>query len=181
VLVCAISAFPGCADSADEGPTNTADDGGRRPDDGRDAGPPPMGGGSGTISGSVQGTPFAKVGSAWWIGKPAAGSLPVMLFVSDVALSCATLSAEGWDKAIGDGQLLEMAVSDPAPGEYAVGTSADANYVHGAYNPTADGVTVTIGALNPMQNVTGSFDLTLAGDAVRGTFDAAWCGGGVEP
>jgi len=140
-----------------------------------------MGGGSGTIEGSVQGTPFAKVGSAWWIGKPAAGSLPVMIFVSDVPLSCATLSAEGWDKAIGDGQLLEMAVSDPTPGDYSIGKSADANYVKGAYNPTADGVTVTIGALHPMQNVTGSFDLTLAGDTVRGTFDAAWCAEGVEP
>jgi hypothetical protein len=155
-------------------------DGGPRPPS-NDGAPHPGSGAHGSITGHVQGTAFSEVQSAFWIGKPAQGSLPMMLFLSDVALGCDTLSAEGWDKALGDGQLLEMAVAASTPGTYRIGVDADANYVRGAYNPTADGVTITIGMVDPMRSAIGSFELSFGSDALKGTFDAAWCADGVEP
>jgi hypothetical protein len=135
----------------------------------------------GTIKGTVQGYAFSTVGSAWWIVMPGAGSPPVMVFVSDAVLTCAELSNPGWDKVIGDHQLLEMAAPSTAPAAYRIGTEADANYVRGAYNPTADGVTVTIESAKPAESVTGSFDLTFAGESLRGSFIARWCAAGMEP
>ena len=87
------------------------------------------------VQGTVKGRSFSGVGSAYWIGKPGAGSPPTMLFVSEAALSCADVSAAGWDKVIGDQQLLEIALTAADPRAYAIGTDADANYLGGAYNP----------------------------------------------
>src|SRR5437667_12827597 len=63
----------GCAGSG----VAAVGDGGHTADSGAgvEAGNPHPPGTRGTITGNVQGTGFSTIGSAWWIGKPAAGSL----------------------------------------------------------------------------------------------------------
>ena len=54
-------------------------------------------------------------------------------------------------------------------------------YLQGFFNPSADAGTVTIGRINPSENIVGSFDAKFMGDALEGTFDAMYCADGVEP
>jgi hypothetical protein len=151
---------------------------------GSDAAPPagsarPMG--SGTVSGTVQGVPFTSIASAWWIGKPATGSAPTQVYVSDAPLTCSDLATAGWDKLLGDKQLLEIYLAGEAPKEYEVLVDMDAAYLKEPYNPSAEAGSVTITASSAGKNIVGSYDLTFAGDNVKGTFDAGFCADGVEP
>jgi hypothetical protein len=144
--------------------------------------------GSGTVSGTVNGVPFTKIASAWWIGKPGAGSAPTQIYLSDAALACADITTPGWDKLLGTKQLMEFDLADSAPKKYVIRTDLDASYVREPYNPGAQSGSVTITATNAGKNIVGSYDLTFAtaagdggGDDVKGTFDAAYCADGVEP
>jgi hypothetical protein len=145
-------------------------------------------GGSGTVSGTVNGVSFSKILTAWWIGKPSAGGAPTQIYVSDVALKCSDITAAGWDHLLGTGQLIELDLADSAPKKYVIGTDLDASYVKDPYNPSATAGSVTITKTNAGKNIVGSYDLTFAssagdagGDQVTGTFDAAYCADGVEP
>ena len=89
---------------------------------------------------------------------------------------------EPWDKTIAaNTQVLEMGVGPAKVSTFHILMDADANYLGGPYNPSADGGTITITAVNPNQNIVGSFDLGFQGTSLKGTFDASWCAAGVEP
>ncbi len=133
------------------------------------------------MTGTIQGNPFTTIASAWWIGKPAPGSAPTQIYLSDATLACADLATAGWDKLLGNKQLMEFDLAGEAQKKYEVGVEMDASYVREPYNPSAEAGSVTITAASSGKNIVGSYDLTFAGDNVKGTFDAAFCAEGVEP
>jgi hypothetical protein len=135
-----------------------------------------------SISGSVMGMSFTTVTTSYWIGKPSAGGAPTQIYLLDEKLPCQSISAPGWDKTIAAAtQVLEMGIAGPTVSTFHILMDADANYLGGPYNPSADGGTITITAVNPMQNIVGSFDLGFQGTSLKGTFDASYCASGVEP
>jgi hypothetical protein len=137
---------------------------------------------AGTISGTVSGTSWTSLSNAYWIGMPSAGSPPLIVFLFEGPMDCATLTNVNWDKtAIGDKQLLEIGVMQSKAGTFQIPMDASVAYLKGFFNPSAEVGTVTVGQINATQNVTGSFDVTFAGDALKGSFDAKYCAGGVEP
>jgi hypothetical protein len=147
-----------------------------------DASPDAAAGGAGTISGTVNGTKWTHVSSAYWIGKPSKGSAPLIAFLFEAPMDCATLVNPNWDKAaIGDKQLLELDLVKAMAGSFAIPMEADVAYLRGAFNPSADAGDVTIDELNANKNLVGSFDVTFMGDPLKGTFDATYCPNGVEP
>jgi hypothetical protein len=135
-----------------------------------------------SLNGTLMGMSFTVAATSYWIGMPGGGSAPTQIYLVDEKLSCQAISAPGWDKTIATStQVLEMGVFGSMPGTYHINTDADANYLGGNYNPSADGGTITITTVNPGQNIVGSFDLTFVADTLKGMFDASWCASGVEP
>jgi hypothetical protein len=146
------------------------------------SGAPSDGGGPGTISGAVTGTSWTTLANAYWIGKPGLGSAPIIVFLFETPVMCSTITNFNWDKtAIGDSQLLEIAVKEVATKTFQIPVEAGVAYLKGFYNPDADMGTVTISQINPMQNIVGSFDAKFMTDSLTGTFDATYCADGVEP
>ncbi|HET6284511.1 MAG TPA: hypothetical protein VFH73_26380 [Polyangia bacterium] len=144
--------------------------------------PPPPDPTAGTVSGSVKGTTWDKLSNAHWIGKPATGSPPVILFLFEAPVKCSDIVNVNWDKtATGSRQILEVALKESAVRTYQIMTDAFAAYLFNDYNPDAFSGTVTIKTANPSMNIAGSFDLDFLGDKLMGTFDAKYCGDGVEP
>jgi hypothetical protein len=139
------------------------------------------GGANRTISGSVQGIAWTDFASALWIGKPSAGSPPVIVFVLEAPTPCTAISAFNWDKFIGDHRVLEIATSETTVRAFHIPSEATVAYLRGAYNPDADAGTVTVTALDPAKRLTGTFDAAFGGDRLAGTFEAAYCPDGVEP
>ncbi len=139
------------------------------------------GGANRTISGSVQGIAWTNFATALWIGKPSAGSPPVIVFVLEAPTPCSAISAFNWDKFIGDHRVLEIATRETAARAFTVPSEASVAYLRGAYNPDADAGTVTVTALSPAMSMTASFDATFGGDRLAGTFEATYCPDGVEP
>jgi hypothetical protein len=137
--------------------------------------------GTGTVNGSFMGNAFTTIASSWWIGKPATGSAPTQIYLSDATLACADLATAGWDKLLGTKQLMEFDLAGEAPKKYEILVDMDASYVREPYNPSAEAGSVTITDVTSGKNIVGSYDLTFAGDNVKGTFDAAFCAEGVEP
>jgi hypothetical protein len=134
------------------------------------------------ISGSVMGMRFDVAATSYWIERPALGGAPTQLYLSDERLACQAISAPGWDKTLGmTSQVLEIGLSGTTVSTFHIRTDADANYLGGPYNPSADGGTVTIAEVHASQNVVGSFDIHFGADALSGTFDASFCATGVEP
>ena len=138
-------------------------------------------GGSGTVSGSVAGNSWTHIAAAYWIGKPAAGSPPVILFLLEAPLDCPTISLLNWDKTIGVSQVLEIGLSEAAARTFHVPGDGVVAYLRDTLNPDADSATITATAINPMRNLTGTFDAMFRTDRLQGTFDAAYCPRGVEP
>src|SRR5262249_4696193 len=64
------------------------------------AGPaaPPADPTAGTIAGSVNGTSWTTLSSAWWIGKPATGSPPLIVFLFEAPVRCSDIVNVNWDK-----------------------------------------------------------------------------------
>jgi hypothetical protein len=138
--------------------------------------------GKGTISGTIKGHAFRTAASVFWIGKPDRGALPTQVYVSDAALDCEGVSGAGWDKLVGDNQILEIDLNGSSAMTYAIGSDADANYVGGSYNPSADdGGTIVVDTIETGKHIVGSFELAFASEALTGTFDAPFCAEGVEP
>ena len=136
---------------------------------------------SGTVSGAVTGTAWNRLASAFWIGKASAPPPVAFLFLLESPTSCAALVHANWDKFIGNEQVLEIELRDTSARGFRVPGEASAAYLRGEYNPDADGGSVTVSEVTPGQSLAGSFDLTFAGDALRGSFQAGYCPDGVEP
>ena len=180
----------------DSGVGTTPTDGGGNPspDAGPaiDAGPP----GTGTATGSANGTPFGNVATALWIGAPDSAATTVV-YVFNNPVDCATLGSPGWDGRIKDQtQVLEMKMfgtspatykvvttTTPAPGEASVnhtlssaldGGKSDAGSVE---TPSKSG-TVTLSALTATKSASGSFALVFGANNISGTYNAVFCAGG---
>jgi hypothetical protein len=136
--------------------------------------------GAGGVNGTIMGNGFAAVPSAHWIGTSPPGE--TRLFIFDTAVGCSAIMATGWDKGLSaTAQVFEFAMAGTMARAYNIATDADANYLRGDVNPSADGGSITLTVVNAGRNVAGTFDLMFQSDHVTGTFDAAYCANGVEP
>jgi hypothetical protein len=143
---------------------------------------PPPDASAGTISGTVHGTAWSKLSNAYWIGKNAPGGPAATVFLFEAPVACAEIVNLNWDKtATGARQILEIGFLAQEPRTYQIMTDVIAAYLFKDYNPDAFTGTATIDAVNPMVDLTGSFDLGFLPDALRGSFDAKYCADGVEP
>jgi hypothetical protein len=136
------------------------------------------------VTGTIADAGFGAVAKAYWIGKPGAGSLPTQIYLSGAPLDCSAIAAPLWDKTIGNEPLLELGVRGSTPNSYRVGIDAEASYLPNgtsAFNPSADSGTVAIQEVYAATNIAGSFHLNFGADTLTGSFDAAYCGNGVEP
>ena len=138
-------------------------------------------GGPSTVAGTIQGVKWSRVASAYWIGMPSAPPPTAFVFLLESATSCAAISTPNWDKIIGNEQVLELELREPALTTLQVPAQAAAAYLRGAYNPSAESGTVTVSRLTPGQSLAGGFEARFAGEALTGTFEAAYCPSGVEP
>jgi hypothetical protein len=150
--------------------------------------------GSGTAAGTISGHSYDSVGDSRWVGAPDDAAHTRVIYVFDKPVSCDTISAAGWDQAVTDGtQSLEMkllgttaaAYPIPASGHPATG-EATVNYTITSTKGTptelaATAGTVTVDELVNGKWANGSFDLTIPGGAVSGTFHATYCATGREP
>lgn len=150
------------------------------PNGGTSGGGTSTSGGGNSVSGSITGKQWTNVKNAYWMGKPSAGSAPVLIFLFETSMACADITVANWDKLV-TSQLLEIGVIDTAIRAYQVPSEADAAYLFNNYNPSADGGTVTISSITPNVRITGSYDVTYGTDSLKGTFDAEYCADGVEP
>jgi hypothetical protein len=137
--------------------------------------------GANTVSGTIQGVPWRRLGSAWWIGMPSAPPPTAFVFLLESPTTCAALSTPNWDKIIGDEQVLEIEVRSPAVATMKVPAEAAAAYLRGEYNPSAESGTVTLSGIDPGKRMAGAFDALFAGERLAGRFEAAYCPSGVEP
>jgi len=137
---------------------------------------------AGTIAGTIHGTSFSKLSNAWWAAKMVAGAPPAVIFLFEAPVGCAEIVNLNWDKtATGARQILELDFLDSTARTYQIMTDVSASYLFGAYNPDAYSGTVTITAVNPAQDIVGTFDVGFLPDALTGTFDAKYCADGQEP
>jgi hypothetical protein len=150
---------------------------------GSGSGPQDMGPvGKGTVAGMVMGTKWTSVSSAFWIGKPGAGSPPGIFFLFESPTNCSAISLYNWDKVIGNEQVLEFGVKEVAAKTFSItAREASAAYLHKDFNPDADDGTVTITSVMPNVSLTGTYDLKFGTDSLKGSFEAAYCANGVEP
>ncbi len=161
--------------------------------------------GSGTIAGTVGGTSFGQVYSAFLIGAPDVATDTALYLVGAQGVACSDIGKSGWSHTIAGGvQIFEMILttSTPAGGTYTVSTatappagSAEVNYILSAptRNETrATGGTITLTALTPGASAVGTFSVQFpsnVGDggadaganALDGTFAAAFCAAAHEP
>jgi hypothetical protein len=148
-----------------------------------------------TISGSVDGTtPWNRVASTFWIGKPDNPSTTVVYLFSKPVV-CSDLVALGWDTRIpNDTQVLQLKMIGTGPATYRVTTSptpapGDAVAIHmfsrqssASIAQSASGGTATLSAVASGTKVTGSFAVNFGpSNSLNGTYDAAFCAGGMEP
>jgi hypothetical protein len=137
---------------------------------------------AGNISGSINGTSWTQLSNAYWIGKPAMGSPPMIIFLFEAPVACSEIVNLNWDKtATGSRQILELALLSDMPRTYQIMTDVSAAYLLGDYNPDAYSGTVTLSQVDPTVAVKGSFDLHFLSDSLAGAFDAKYCPDGVEP
>jgi hypothetical protein len=137
--------------------------------------------GTNTVSGTIQGVPWRSVAVAWWIGEASAPPPTAFVFVLESPTTCAAISVPNWDKIIGDEQVLEIQVREPAVKTMQVPAEAAAAYLRGEYNPSAESGTVSLSSINTGKSLVGSFDALFAGERLKGTFEATYCPTGVEP
>ena len=146
------------------------------------AAPAPAGPNAGTIAGAVHGTTWTSLANAYWAGKMVTGSAPVVIFLFEAPVKCADIVNLNWDKtSTGARQILEFGLLDATARSYQIMTDAFANYLFGSYNPDAYSGTITIHAVNPSTDISGSFDLNFLPDSLTGSFDAKYCADGQEP
>jgi len=177
-VVCAMGVMLSrCGGSSSSAASSSAGGGGV---DSGGAGSPSLTGNA--IDGTVMGMRFTTIAASFWVQNPSAGGAPTLLFLLDEKLGCSGISAPGWDKTIAAAtQVLEIGLAGPASTTFTILGDADANYLGGPYNPSADSGRVTVDVVKPSQELIGSFDVHFGADALSGTFDATFCSTGVEP
>ncbi|MDB4993558.1 MAG: hypothetical protein JWM74_990 [Myxococcaceae bacterium] len=181
-----------CGGSGGDAPDGTVTDAGPTDSQPSDA-PLPDGGGAGTVSGSVDGTPFTTVTTSYLIGAPDSAETTVV-FVFSKPVKCSDLATPGWDQRIADGtQLLEMKIFGKDPGAFKAVTTvtpapgeASVNYTLSSTAGTpketgSSGGSVTLEALAASTSAQGRFSLQFGASKLDGTFDAVFCPGGHEP
>jgi hypothetical protein len=149
-----------------------------------------------SIAGTVGGKTFNTVTTALWIGNPDPNNPSVtVVYLFEMAVDCSAITATGWDATLGNAnQDLELKAAGTTPGTYTVRggnpaalAAGEAVVNHSVLMTTpveqiaSAGSTVTLTALNPGRNATGSFDLTFPNGSLKGTFNATWCPNGREP
>jgi hypothetical protein len=150
--------------------------------------------GAGTISGSVDGRSFADVAAAYIIGRPDDAARTTVIYVFDTAISCSEIEQAGWDETVPDqSQAIEMKLIGKSPGDYPVAGAgvptsgeADVNYTVTSTSQTPSEVSATLGTVglskvDGTKSASGTFDLTIPGGSLAGSFSAAACPGGREP
>ena len=151
--------------------------------------------GSNTITGMMNGTNFNTVGASYWIGKPDVPATDTVVYMFDRAVACNQMTAAGWDAALPAGtQILEMKMNGKTPATYASGTNPNptpgksySGYTLAAPTSTdipasAGLVTLTmLGTPGPSGFGVGTFQLTLPGGSLAGSYDAPYCSTGREP
>lgn len=153
----------------------------------------PAQGGSGTVSGSPDGTAFDTVATAYLLGAPDSPNTTVV-YIFSKPVSCADIGSPGWDTRITNGtQFLEMKIFGSAPGTFTAVTTvtpapgeASVNYTLSTISGTpkeigASGGTVTLTSMTPTTNAKGSFAVRFDTNTLNGTFDAVFCPQGTEP
>jgi hypothetical protein len=147
-----------------------------------------------SIAGMVNGTAFNDASTALWIGMPDSPTTEVVYVFSN-PVSCAVLVAPVWDARLPmDTSVLEMKTLGTTTMAYPVASTANPSTGQAVVNYTlsktvipsvetaSGGGTVTLATINPTTLITGLFDLTFSnGDTLRGSFNAVYCPGGVEP
>ena len=137
---------------------------------------------AGTVAGSINGTNWTTLSNAYWIGKPATGSPPVIIFLFEARVACTDIVNLNWDKTpTGSRQILEIGILDSAARTYQVMTDVSAAYLLGNYNPDAYSGTVAVTKISAGVDIQGTFDLHFLADTLMGSFDAKYCPDGVEP
>jgi hypothetical protein len=148
--------------------------------------------GSGTASGMVGKQRFESVADARWIGAPDDPAKTRVIYVFDNTVSCSALSNAGWDQVVQDGtQAVEIKIIGTGEGTYPVSSrpatgEADVNYTLTSTSSTPSEITASAGSVTITSFVVdtsadGSFDLTVPGGSVAGTFHATYCPSGHEP
>ncbi len=153
----------------------------------------PDGGGSGSISGSADGSPFTTVATSYVIGAPDSTATTVV-FVFSKPVTCAELGQSGWDRRIANAaQFLEIKFFGNAPGTFTAVTTvtpapgeASVNYTLSSTSGTpneigSSGGTATLMSITSGASATGSFVLKFGTNALNGAFNAVFCPGGHEP
>jgi hypothetical protein len=153
--------------------------------------------GANTISGTVNGTGFTTVGASYWIGMPDSPTTDTVVYLFDRSVACSALTNAGWDAALTAGtQILELKMVGLTPATYPVTQNAQHIPASGesvaAYGVAAPTVTdnfstatsivlTSIGTKTAGQLAAGSFNLTVTGGSLTGTYDAGFCATGREP
>jgi hypothetical protein len=149
--------------------------------------------GSGSVDGTVNGDAYASVAAARVIGSPDSKSTTVV-YVFSRPVACSELCSPGWDERIKDQtQSLELKLFGKTPATFSVVKTAtpaagetSVNYTLSSTTSTpqelgASSGQVVLAALDASGAAKGSFDLNFGTDALKGSFDAAYCPGGHEP
>ena len=150
--------------------------------------------GTGTVSGSVDGRSFDEVAAAYIIGKPDDPVQTTVIYVFDTPIGCNQIDMTGWDETVPDqSQSIEIKLIGTSAGEYLVAADGrpstgecDANYTVTSTSGTPSEVSATAGSvlltsIDGTSAATGTFDLTIPGGSVTGTFAADACARGREP
>ncbi len=149
--------------------------------------------GKSSIAGTVGGTGFAEVGTAFMIESPDSDASTVIYLLSK-AVSCIDLSFSGWIDALESGTtVLELEVFCKVPGSFLVVTTPTPSWhqataslsrtsANGASSEArSTGGWINLDSLSYRGVATGSFDLTFAKGRLTGEFEAAFCQNGHEP
>ena len=127
---------------------------------------------------------------ALWIGMPDDPSQTV-LYVFNKPIECIDISTSGWDARLPMGtQFFEIIAGDTVPATYAVASmpgklQATVTFSYaGGMMPTekvGSSGKVVIDAFTMSAHAVGTFDVTVTGGALKGSFDATSCASGREP
>lgn len=145
------------------------------------------------IAGTIDGKPVDAAIAALWIGTPDDPSTTV-LYVFSKPVDCATISKTGWDARLPAGaQFFEIVAGDTVAASYEVVSAAPGNrQALATFSYASSGSTgptekpgaagkVDLTSITPKSRALGTFDVTVSGGTLKGSFDAAYCAAGREP
>jgi hypothetical protein len=148
--------------------------------------------GTATIAGSVNGNPFSAAAGAYTI-RGTDDPENVVIYVFSDAVKCSDIGATGWDSRVGQRvQALEMKLKSAVPGAFSVVTTPTIAAGEASVNDTfvgpagpseqiASGGSIHLDSYAQGMRASGQFDIAFKTESLKGTFDAVFCPGGVEP